>query len=79
MSRRRATSSKLPTVDQPELPLAGAPRAPRGLGLDPDEAAKLAIVPRAKSGAPTGHVRLVLTLELRQAPGGAIEFRFAGA
>ena len=67
MSRRRATSSKRANVDQPELPSAAAPRGPRGLGTDPEQAAKLAIARRAKPGAPPGQVRLVLTLELRQA------------
>ena len=36
-------------------------------GVEPEEAAKLAIARRAKPGAPLGHVRLVLTLELRRA------------
>jgi hypothetical protein len=67
VSRRRATSSKRRRVDQPELPLARAPKAPHGLGLDPERAAKVAIARRAKPGAPPGRVRLVLTLELRRA------------
>jgi hypothetical protein len=50
-----------------QLPLAGARKVPNGPGLDPEEAAKLAIARRAKPRGPPGHVRLVLTLELRRA------------
>ena len=64
MSRRRPSRTKR-AEDQPELPLTARPK-PHG-GLDPEKAAKLAIARRAKPGAPPGHVRLVLTLELRQA------------
>jgi hypothetical protein len=67
VSRRLATSSKRRSGDQPELPLAPAPTVPRGLGVDPEEAAKVAVARRAKPGAPPGQVRLVLTLELRRA------------
>ena len=65
--RARATSSKRPSVDQPDLPLAGAPKGPADHGVGPEQAAKLAIARRAKPGAPPGHVRLILTLELRLA------------
>jgi hypothetical protein len=44
-----------------------APKPPSRSILEPDEAAKRAIARRAKPGAPPGHVRLVLTLEIRQA------------
>ena len=67
MSRRRVTSSKRRSGNQPELPLASAPRVPCGLGIDPEQAAKVAIARGAKPGAPPDHVRLVLTLELRRA------------
>jgi hypothetical protein len=67
VSRRRATSSKRTNVAQPDLPLAGARTAAGGLGVDPEQAAKVAIARRAKPGAPPDHVRLVLTLELRRA------------
>jgi hypothetical protein len=43
-----------------------APKA-RTRGVDPEQAAKVAIARRAKLGAPPGHVRLVLSLELRRA------------
>jgi hypothetical protein len=35
--------------------------------VEPEEAAKRAIAHRGKPGAPPGHVRLVLTLDLRRA------------
>lgn len=63
MSRRTTRAGK--AADQPELPLA-APKA-RTRGVDPEQAAKVAIARRAKLGAPPGHVRLVLSLELRRA------------
>ena len=66
MSRRRATASRRRSKDQPELPLARVPKVPRGLGLDPEQAAKLAIARRAKPSPLPGYVRLVLTLELRR-------------
>jgi len=62
MARRRPSE---PADDQPEVPLTARPNY-RG-GVDPEKAAKVAIARRAKPGAPPGHVRLVLTLELRQA------------
>ena len=65
--RRRARSDRSGSSQQPELPLAAAPKSPSRRVLEPDEAAKLAIAHRAKPGAPPGHVRLVLTLEIRQA------------
>ena len=65
--RPRATPSGRTSADQPELPLASAPKGPAGPGVDPEQAAKLAIARRAKPGAPPGHVRLMLTLELRLA------------
>lgn len=65
MSRRRGTQLKRVGVDQPELPLS-APSKARG-GVDPEQAAKVAIARRAKPGAPPGCVRLFLSLELRQA------------
>jgi len=42
-------------------------QGPAGPGVDPEQAAKIAIARRAKPGAPPGHVRLMLTLELRLA------------
>jgi len=63
-SRRRAPRSER-TGDQPELPLTAKPK-PRGV-VEPEQSAKVAIARRAKPGAPPGHVRLILTLELRQA------------
>ena len=66
MSLKRPRRSRRPNPRQPELPLA-APK-PRSAGtLEPLEAAKRAVAHRAKPGAPPGHVRLVLALELRQA------------
>jgi len=68
VKRRRAGATfSRRTVDQPELPLAGAPKGPADHGVGPEQAAKLAIARRAKPGAPPGHVRLILTLELRLA------------
>jgi hypothetical protein len=52
-------------LGQRELPLA-APKH-RAAFAEPEQAAKIAIARRAKSGAPPGYVRLVLTLELRRA------------
>ena len=43
------------------------PARPKRTGVEPEQGAKGAIARRAKPGAPPGHVRLVLTLELRQA------------
>ena len=63
MSRRRPNAARM--LDQPELPLA-APKA-RTRGVEPEQAAKVAIARRAKPGAPPGYVRLVLSLELRRA------------
>jgi len=45
--------------------LTPAPKARRG--VEPEQAAKIAIARRAKPGAPPGYVRLVLSLELRRA------------
>jgi len=64
VSRRRGTQLKRVGVDQPELPLRAPPKA---RGVDPEQAAKVAIARRAKPGAPPGYVRLFLSLELRQA------------
>lgn len=44
-----------------------APKSGSGSVLEPGQAAKIAIARRAKPGAPPGHVRLVLSLELRTA------------
>ena len=63
VSRRRTARRN----DQPELPLPAAPKRRPPAGVDPEEAAKVAIARRAKPGAPPDHVRLVLTLELRRA------------
>ena len=63
MSWRRPNAARV--LGQPELPLA-APKA-RAWGLEPEQAAKVAIARRAKPGAPPGYVRLVLSLELRRA------------
>jgi hypothetical protein len=65
--QRRARSDRSGSSQQSELPLAAAPKPPSRRILEPDEAAKLAIAHRTKPGAPPGHVRLVLTLEIRQA------------
>ena len=62
MSRRRGTQLKRVGVDQPELPLRAPPKA---RGVDPEQAAKVAIARRAKPSAVPGHV--VLTLDLRRA------------
>jgi hypothetical protein len=64
-SRRRSSRSVRASSDQPELPLTTRPKH-RG-AVQPEQAAKVAIARRAKPGAPPGHVRLVLTLELRRA------------
>ncbi len=64
-SRRRSPRSIRAGSDQPELPLTTRPKHPGA--VQPEQAAKVAIARRAKPGAPPGHVRLVLTLELRQA------------
>jgi hypothetical protein len=65
MSRRRSTRPGRIGAAQPELPVTAATRA-RG-GVDPEQAAKVAIARRARPGAPPGYVRLVLSLELRRA------------
>ena len=66
MGRPRRTRSDRSDAQQPELPLAAAPKRRSGGVLEPEEAARLAIARRAKPGAPLGYVRLVLTLELRR-------------
>ena len=67
MGRQRRSRSDRSGSQQPELPLAAAPKPPSRSILEPDEAAKIAIARRAKSGASPDHVRLVLTLDLRRA------------
>jgi hypothetical protein len=61
---RASKSSAKP--NQADPPLTTAPRR-RASVAEPEEAAKLAIARRAKPGAPSDHVRLVLTLDLRRA------------
>jgi hypothetical protein len=53
-------------IDQPELPLAAAPRCRSRSVLEPEQAAKLAVARRAKPSPVPDHVRLALTLELRR-------------
>ena len=65
VARPRRARSDRSDAQQPELPLAAAPKSRSGSVLEPGQAAKLAIARRAKPGAPPDHVRLVLTLELR--------------
>jgi hypothetical protein len=65
LSQRVASGPKPRRVDAPKRSLGAAPKARSG--VEPEEAAKLAIARRAKPGAPPGHVRLILTLELRRA------------
>jgi len=67
MGRPRRARSDRSDAQQPELPLAAAPKSRFGRVLEPEQAAKVAIARRAKPGAPPGHVRLVLSLELRTA------------
>jgi len=47
--------------------MCGAHAAKQGEGVEPEQAAKLAIASQAKPGARPGNVWLVLTLELCQA------------
>jgi hypothetical protein len=61
MGRPRRARADRSGVQQPELPLAAAPERRSSSGLEPEEAAKLAIARRAKPGAPPDHVRLVLS------------------
>jgi hypothetical protein len=63
VSRRR--SSRAPRNGLEQLPLVASAR-PRA-GLEPEQAAKIAIARRAKPSSRPGHVRLVLTLDLRRA------------
>ena len=49
---------------QPEVPLAAPKQRPRV--LEPEVAARVAISRRAKPSAIPGHVKLLLTLELRR-------------
>jgi hypothetical protein len=68
VSRNRPSKSSPPSA-QPELARPTPPppkRHPPSL-LDPADAAKRAVAHRAKPGAPPGHVRLVLTLDLQRA------------
>ncbi len=66
MSRRRPPRRPVRSDDQPELPLAAAPkRRPSGV-LPPQAAARLAVARRAKPASVLGYVRLVLTLEVRR-------------
>lgn len=67
VAKRRRARPDRSGGEQPELPLAAAPRRRSSSVLEPEEATKVAIARRAKPGAPPDHVRLVLTLELRKA------------
>src|SRR5262245_59022684 len=64
--RRRSIRSKRSTRVAPTQTRAPLPAARAGLAR-PEAAAKRAVAHRAKPGAPPGHVRLVLTLDLRRA------------
>ena len=67
VARPRRARSDRSDAQQPELPLAAAPKSRSGSVLEPWQAAKLAVARRAKPGTPPDYVRLVLTLELRTA------------
>jgi len=67
MSRKRPRRSGSSSLAQPERPVSTPPKRRVPSALEPEEAAKSAIAHRAKPGAPPGHVRLVLTLDLRRA------------
>jgi hypothetical protein len=72
VDRRAGREERDPTAlvtQQPELPLLAAPKSRSSGVLGPAASAKLAIARRAKPGTPLGHVRLVLTLELRRTLG----------
>jgi hypothetical protein len=65
MSRRRSIRPLRDQRDGPEqLPLP-APAKARA-GVEPEQAAKVAIARRAKPSALSGRVKLVLTLDLRR-------------
>ena len=66
MSRRR--SIRLPRdhrEDPTQLPLVAAPKT--RAGVEPEQAAKVAIARRAKPSTLPDHVKLVLTLDLHRA------------
>jgi len=66
VSRRRASRPPRDQLESPEqLSLVVPPN--RRPGVDPEQAAKVAIARRAKPSAVPDHVKLVLTLELRRA------------
>ena len=66
VGRPRRVRSDRSGSQQPELPLAAAPKTRfRGV-LEPEQAAKLAIARRAKPSPVPDHVRLLLNLELRR-------------
>jgi len=62
VSRRRRPYGS--GTGQPELPLAARKQRPRV--LEPEVAARVAISRRAKPSVIPGHVKLLLTLELRR-------------
>ena len=65
MKKRRKARSVLSNA-QPELPLPAAPKRRLSGALAPEVAARLAVARRAKPSSVPGHVRLLLTLELRR-------------
>ena len=66
VSGKRFRRSGRPSSAQPERPVRTSPKRRLPSALEPEEAAQRAIAHRAKPGAPAGHVRLVLTLDLRR-------------
>lgn len=67
MNGKRPRRAGPPRIAQTERPVRTPPKHRLPSALEPEEAAKRAIAHRAKTGAPPGHVRLVLTLDLRRA------------
>jgi hypothetical protein len=64
--KRRRRARLVASNAQSELPLAAAPKRRLSGALSPEVAARLAVARRAKVSPVPGHVRLLLTLEIRR-------------
>jgi hypothetical protein len=65
MSRRRSIRPRNQREGPEQLPLVVPPKT--RAGVEPEQAAKVAVARRAKPSALPDHVKLVLTLDLRRA------------
>jgi hypothetical protein len=67
MGRQRERDQTALVASNPSFRLRQSRSLLPAASLSPTKTAKIAIARRAKPGAPPGHVRLILTLELRLA------------